>query len=381
MKFPLNFLYFSIPLCLMTTSASYGLDIGVKQIQEAQLGQQFTLKYSVVRKDVSTIATKKLYMNLFRKTMDYAVKNQGWTRAEADDRLQHTERALQRPPKPRYDTITVSAWGGTLLILDEQPKEITVFIFDDTSTSTYVQAESRSCVRPGLELSPTELGTLPGFPLPGVGVPHLPLTNFVLSQNKAASNETILSASIPDFQVAGPITYHSGTITVLSQASKLKILSTSINNQGIQGDKYDYTDHHLTQGSWLPSHFRLTKYDSPEIHQDRSSVMPETISDWQLKSFKTQPLPADWFNITHWLKFGTQVEYGTGEKTVNFSFDPSGGDLKQQAARQLDAQRKLQGVDRLGSIRFSNTTKLFLIAIVFAIAGLSFWRRMNKKNL
>lgn len=381
-QFPIAVLY-----ALLTAFAVYQADaqtLTAQQVQEAQLQDGFTLEYGVVERDVRTPQMKDNEIEAVRASYNGAVKRGRLSQNQADRVVQDLEKEAKATSPAKHFTVTVSARDNKLLFERQEGENKTTVIYDGEKTYRYETIPKRLYIRTGLRFS-----QMAEFPLPAMGLLHVPLAKSLSTVTSDARNVEKFSGTAPLLRASGArhgIVYLPAEFKALREDGKVKILSAFVMPKGVPIQKWEFLAHKPFRNLWLGTHMRWTRYDFTGNPQEvpkltttemRDQMRPSTICDYKLQEASVDSLDAKRFDYNAYLKpQETVIEDDDGAETVGFLYEPARGNLDTQRSRQSDLDQAAQGFTASSSTKNNQAGRaLFLLPGLLAIVGLCIWKR------
>lgn len=281
-----------------------------------QLHEGFTLRYAVTVTDQrSTQAIYQEYMQMHNNYQQILQKDPHF-QPVPEEALKPFSYYLSRRPRIRQLVVTVSARDGQLLCRSQENGNTfaTIYHASDNGTQLYSNGHFGR-IDPGMEL-----GIWGDVPLPGVGLPFVPLFKQVGLLHSSETQQT-WNVDMPEDigqDTTGPphVLYTSGLAPGLAHVVKAddswKVLDADCGDE-----QFQFRKHQQFQGLWIASQVRLTQYTSsrsvtvaPQLgsaeafrewiyaHQDDNRT-PTTTWDYRLLSASTTPLSLAAFGSAH----------------------------------------------------------------------------------
>ena len=297
-----------------------------QKIKLLNLSQPFTLTFKQTSRDVRDWGQKAKQFKEQQNNYSIMVEKGQLTRQEADQILSQMAPSLSSST-PYVTTVTLSARDGKLLYRSQgvRPHDNLTMITDGKQVFKYTEFNHQADIFTGLRWSPP---TGP-CPLPGVGVPFLPL---IKSQATSVpvmlgvKGSESLSSDVVDFPISySSLTYSPGVAKVSSQEGRLQLTSVAIVVKRETASTWLFSAYWPFQGTWIASNFLWTQYTYGEPAEDYR---------FTLLSANAQALAPRNFQEETWLPRGAVVTDHTGPAQVGFDYDPNKGDLKSQANHQ-----------------------------------------------
>jgi len=220
-----------------------------------QLSGDFTLRYA------ATITDQTTTVEQFRQ---YQQLRQDYTRElQKDPYMQPVPAEFYAPfsyfqgrrPETRRVILTVSAHNGRLLWRQEEGGHTSALLYDGTSgTQAFTDGHAGS-IAPGLEFS-----GMSDCPLPGVGLPHVPLfEGATLANSEGASQTWRVLSPLDGAEIGqGKIDYTAAQAHMVNEGGTWKAVDVDSGDQ-----RFQFLQHQRFQGLWIASHMLLTKYEGP----------------------------------------------------------------------------------------------------------------------
>lgn len=273
-----------------------------RQLAQLQLQDGFTLTYKLVRRDVSTQEMRD--MDHVQNRRQFEEQRRGWedmvrrgqmTRHEADGKIATSPGAApaqQKQELPQERRITLSARDGRLLLWTQgffvwtggpPTRQGFAQVYDGRNTFEYSSSSQGATIRPGWQL-----WTAFPCPLPGIGMPLVPIIRTPAAEAAPSADVLIVSGEIPDdlpdmavARKSTGVSFSPGELRAVTQNGRVMVLSLTMGAKGQPQSRWDFTEHKLFQGLWIASRMRWTLFDIGQ---------PAFICDYTLQDAAAKPL-------------------------------------------------------------------------------------------
>ncbi len=261
------------------------------------------------------------------------------TRHEADVKIELFMPApgQQKQALPQESRITLSArdgrlllWGQGVFVSTGGPPTRQGFaqVYDGRNTFEYSSSSQGATIRPGWQL-----WTAFPCPLPGIGMPLVPIIRTPAAEAAPSADVLIVSGEIPDdlpdmavARKSTGVSFSPGELRAVTQNGRVMVLNLTMGAKGQPQSRWDFTEHKLFQGLWIASRMRWTLFNA-------NAGQPAFICDYTLQDATAKPLGVKQFDGTYWLKAGALVKIYGPHEVVSFAYDPRGGGLEEQGER------------------------------------------------
>ena len=300
-----------------------------QKIDLLNLSQPFTLTFRQTSRDVRDLDQKTKQFKEQQNNYSIMVEKGQLTRQEADQILSGMTPSSS-PSTPYVTTVTLSARDGKLLYhcQGEHPRDNITIITNGNRVFQYMEMNHQAEIFTGLRFSPIS----GPCPLPGVGVPFLPLfrgqaiPGLKPSPTRSAKDSESLLGDVLDFPLSYKVlTFSPGVANVSFQKGRPQLTSVAIVVRGETENKWVFSDYHPFEGLSIASNTLWSQYEYGK---------PANDFRFTLLSANAQALAPGNFQEETWLPRGAVIIDHTGPTQVGFDYDPNEGDLKRQADRQ-----------------------------------------------
>lgn len=274
-----------------------------------------TLRYHMVVTYDRSDAGKKHDVDYATRTYDDMVKQGQMSRQDADAALASAVKQMMETPPPRGYAVTVSARGGTLFYRrrSDDGAYDTVSLFDGRASLDVDRTTGSARLNAG---RPTQTG-LP-LPLPGLGLPHLPLTRGALALRAGNAPVRRYPAQVLD-QGLGQFTleYQPGYVDVGVRGGSPQVVAAAsgLAIAGQPGNLWRFDDFRRLRGRWVAASLLWTRQDDEYGERERCRF---TLTD------AGAALEAGQFAPAAWVRPGTLILYLTqSSPPPNILFNPA----------------------------------------------------------
>ncbi len=334
-------LMLAVPLMpAMTRATSAGPPLPTAaQLSRLRLGDGFTLVYQVTARDLRPPDLRAKEMAEARQATGEALAA-GRLPKQMADYYEVQNEALGRPrPEERF-TITLSARDGQLLYLSTRGatpgKQVTrQAILLDADKEYEANGKTSAMINDdGWRSAPVyrseNVDRLAFCPLPGVGLPGVDLIQSPVRAGGAADGHVRFTGRVPRLNlIDGDTPYRAGVLEAVLFQGRLKVVSLTVGPPAAPEQSWRITASRLVQDHWLGSGMRMTTYEAGT---------PTSEAEYQLVEARATALETPAFDMETYLDKGASVFDGSTGSSINFTYDPQEGSLKDQAAKARTAQ-------------------------------------------
>lgn len=268
----------------------------VRGAENLQLRGNFTLRYAVtITNDKTTQAQFREYQQL---RADYAglLKKDPYYQPVPAEFYAPFSYFLSRRPRIRHVILTVSSQNGQLLLLSEEGGHTFALVYNGRNGTQLFSDGHAGRVEPGLQFA-----EMTNCPLPGVGIPYVPLIKDATLVNSSQGIQTwnVMTPSENGEVEQGKPYFISGFAHAVRVGATWKVLDVDTSDQ-----RFQFLQHMRFQGQWIASHMTLTQYKvsvkpgvilnfaSPEAAQAFlvAHRTPTSTCDYRLLSAHAAPL-------------------------------------------------------------------------------------------
>lgn len=229
----------------------------VPDADRLQLSGDFTLRYAATITDQTTEAEQFRQYQQLRADYTRELQKDPYFQPVPADYYAPFSYFQSRRPKTRRVVLTVSADNGRLLWRKEEDGHTEALLYDGTSGTQHFTDGHAGRVEPGLKFS-----GMSDCPLPGVGLPHVPLFKGATLANSAGTSQTwqALSPYLGGEIERGKVIYMQSQARMVSEAGMWKALDVDTGSQ-----RFRFLQHQRFGGMWIASHMLFTKYQEEPV--------------------------------------------------------------------------------------------------------------------
>jgi hypothetical protein len=339
------------------------------------INSDFTLTYEVEQKDVRPEGMRKFLADYTYQAAQAQVQRGELPPKAAEAIKQANDLHGNQNIPPHRFLITVSASGGHLYYKEVDGDHIKQALYDGTYTTSTDQIGSKGRnvqISDGFDLS-----VMPSLPLPGVGIPNLPLIKIGnVTRDPSNPGMTIMTGASPEENVSSSTAprFIASTVTGQDTAAGFQARTCVLSHRaGFIDQSWTFASPQKFAGVVIAKNTTMTDYQGYAV-DGRPVCSPSYLYTYQLKQAAETPLASDLFAIKPLLKSGDEVQDDRDGKSTAYFYDPA-LTLDDQAAKALwYDQHQIQQVAN-GRLRMTSLSGLFVVLSAGLIFAAWSWRR------
>jgi len=228
----------------------------VPDAKHLQLSGDFTLRYAATITDQTTTAEQFRQYQQIRADYTRELQRDPYFQPVPADFYAPFSYFQSRRPRTRHVILTVSAHNGRLLWRQEENGHTSALLYDGTSGTQRFTDGHAGSIAPGLGFS-----SMFDCPLPGVGLPHVPLFKGATLANSEGTSQTWQVLFPTEGEIGpGKVLYTSAEAHMVSDGGIWKALDVDGGYHRLQ-----FFQHQRLQGFWIASHMRSTDYQEEPV--------------------------------------------------------------------------------------------------------------------
>lgn len=309
------------------------------QLSRLRLGDGFTLVYRVTARDLRPPDLRAKEMAEARQATGEALAA-GRIPKQMAGYYEVQNEALGKPRPDERFTVTLSARDGRLLYLSTRGakpgKQVTrqAIILDAEREYEANGKTSAMINNDGWRNAPVyqseNVDRLAFCPLPGVGMPGVDLMQAPVRAGATPGGHVRFTGRVPRLNlIDGDTPYKAGALEAVLSQGRLKVLSLTVGPTATPEQAWHIATFRLVQDHWVGSAMRMTTYEAGT---------PTSEAEYQLLEARAAAQDASAFDMETYLDKGASVFDDSTGNSINFTYDPQDGSLKEQAAKARAAR-------------------------------------------